>query len=63
LVWYFFSIFLQFSRNPLALTEKEKEKDATLLGSFQSATAHTQAKARPRAPALAVLHRRPQLFE
>jgi hypothetical protein len=47
----------------LSLVEKEKEKEWILRGQNQPNTAHAQAKRAARAPALAVLHRRPQFFE
>jgi hypothetical protein len=47
----------------LNLVEKENEKEWIVPGRNQPNTAHAQAKRAVLAPALAVLHRRPQLFE
>jgi hypothetical protein len=61
--FHHFSVFLEFSMISLILEEKEKEKGSTVLGSFQSKTAHDRQNASARAPALADLHRGPQRFK
>jgi hypothetical protein len=58
-----FRIFLKFSRNYSVLGEKEKKKDFTVLGSFQSETAQQRQNSPPCTPARSVLHREPWRFE
>ena len=62
MVWYF-SIFLEFSRNYSVLGKKEKKKDSTVLGSFQSETAQQRQNSPAHAPARSVLRREPWRFE